>query len=122
MTLLQLGSHNFEKTVLDNPIVFVDFWAQWCGPCRRFAPIFAAAAENNRDFVFAQVNTDEQTELATLFEIRSIPTLMAFREQVLLYAEPGALSPQALNELIHRVRTIDMEEVRRRVAKAGEPT
>ncbi len=117
MPVVDLNKTNFEQTVLDNGIVLVDFWAEWCGPCKRFAPVFDKAAENNPDLKFAKVNTDQEVELATLLEIRSIPTLMVFRDKILLYAEPGALPEQVLNELIHRVRTIDMDEVRRRLAE-----
>jgi thioredoxin 1 len=114
---VELNKTNFERTVLDNGIVLVDFWADWCGPCKSFGPIFDKAAQGNPDITFAKVNTDTETELAALLQIRSIPTLMIFREQVLLYAEPGALPEKTLNELIHRVRTVDMNEVRRRVAE-----
>ncbi len=117
MSIIELDKTNFERTVLENPIVLVDFWADWCGPCKSFAPVFDKAAAGNPDITFAKVNTDVETELATLLQIRSIPTLMVFREKVLLYAEPGALPEKVLNELIHRVRTIDMDEVRRRVAE-----
>lgn len=117
--MVELSLRNFEKTVVDNTIVFIDMWAPWCSPCRRFASVFAGAAQNNPDMTFAKVNTDEQSELAALLQIRAVPTLMAFREQVLLFAEPGVLSPQAFNELIHRVRTIDMDKVRRCVSAAA---
>ncbi len=117
MRTVELNKTNFEQTVLESGIVLVDFWAEWCGPCKRFGPVFDKAAENNPDLTFAKVNTDQETELATLLQIRSIPTLMVFRDKILLYAEPGALPEQVLNELIHRVRTIDMDEVRRRLAE-----
>lgn len=118
MTMLELNKTNFEQVVTGNNIVLVDFWAPWCGPCRTFGPVFENASKAHPDLIFAKVNTDEETELATLLQINSIPTLMIFREQVLLYAEPGALPAALFGELIQRVRDIDMGEVRRRLSEA----
>jgi thioredoxin len=108
---VELTKDNFEKTVNDNPMVIVDFWAPWCGPCRGFAPVFEKASEAHADVVFAKVNTDEQQELAGAFGIQSIPTLMVFREKVILYQEPGALPGQALEQVITQAKAIDMAKV-----------
>ncbi len=98
MATVDLSKDNFEKTVNDNPIVIVDFWAPWCGPCRGFAPVFEKASEAHPDVVFAKVNSEEQQELAAAFNIRSIPTLMVFREKVVLFQQAGALPGQALEQ------------------------
>jgi thioredoxin 1 len=111
-----LGRDDFEEIVSSNEIVLVDFWAAWCGPCRMFAPVFEKASEQHPDVVFAKVDTEVEQELAAGFRIMSIPTLMAFRDQVLLYEQPGALPPAALEELIGKIKDLDMDEVRRQVA------
>jgi thioredoxin 1 len=115
MTTVALTKYDFDETVGTNETVLVDFWASWCGPCRMFAPIFEAASDAHPDVVFGKVDTEAEQELAARFRIMSIPTLMAFRDNVLLYAQPGALPEAALEELIAKVRSLDMDEVRRQV-------
>ncbi len=120
MPTLELTRENFERTVAENPIVIVDFWAPWCGPCRGFAPVFERASETHTDVVFGKVNTDEQQELAAAFDIRSIPTLMLFREQVILFQQAGALPAQALEQLLARAKALDMEKVHAEIAAHGK--
>jgi len=117
---VELNQQNFEQVVSGNDMVVVDFWAPWCAPCRAFAPTFEAASERHADVVFAKLNTEEQEEIAAAFNIRSIPTLMFFRERVILYAEAGALSPPMLEEVLKAAKSVDMEEVRREIAAQGE--
>ena len=111
MPTVELTKQNFEKTVTENPMVIVDFWAPWCGPCRGFAPVYEKASEAHTDVVFAKVNTDEQQELAGAFNIRSIPTLMVFREKVILFQQAGALPGQALEQMITEAKALDMAKV-----------
>jgi thioredoxin 1 len=111
-----LTKENFDAVVSGDGVVLVDFWAEWCGPCRRFAPVFEAAAERYPDIVFAKVDTEAQPELSAAFDISSIPTLMVVRDGVILYAEPGALPPAALEQLIGQAVEVDMQDVRRRLA------
>ncbi len=115
MATIELTAANFTDHVEKDDILLVDFWASWCGPCRQFAPIYEAASEKHDDIVFGSVNTEEQQELAGAFRVTSIPTLMVFREQVLIYAQPGALPEQALEQMIDAVRKLDMDDVRRQL-------
>jgi thioredoxin len=115
MATVELTKDNFKQTISDNDIVIIDFWAEWCGPCRSFAPTFEAASEKHDGVCFAKVNTEEQQELAAAFNVRSIPTLMVFREQVILYAEAGALPPAALDQIVEQVRGLDMDAVRKEI-------
>jgi thioredoxin 1 len=114
---LALTKDSFKDTIEKGGIVFIDWWAEWCGPCKAFAPVYEKVAEANPDITFAKIDTDKEQELAAAFGIRSIPTLMIFRDGIPLFAQPGALPQQALEELVEKVRALDMEEVRRSIAE-----
>lgn len=116
MATMEMTAQDFEETITTNDIVVIDFWAPWCGPCRSFAPIFEKVSDNHTDIVFAKVNTEEEQELAGHFQIRSIPTLMIFREQVILFAEAGMLSEPQLEQVIAKVRELDMAKVQADIA------
>jgi thioredoxin 1 len=118
MAAIEISMQNFKDTIDKDGIVVLDWWASWCGPCRAFAPTFEKASEENPDIVFGKINTETEEQLAGVFEIRSIPTLMVFRDRVLLYSEAGGLPAPALGELLGQVRKLDMDEVRREIAEA----
>jgi thioredoxin 1 len=113
---VELTKDNFEHTVKENAMVIIDFWAPWCGPCRGFAPVYEKASEQHPDVVFGKVNTDQEQELAAGFGIRSIPTLMVFREKVILFQEPGALPANALEQVITQAKSLDMAKVHQEIA------
>jgi thioredoxin 1 len=121
MAVVELTKENFEQVVTSNPTVIVDYWAPWCGPCRGFAPIFERVAEANPDVVFAKVNTDEEQEIGSHFQIRSIPTLMVFREQIIVFSQPGALPQKALEQIVEKAKAIDMDELRKQIAQQEHP-
>ena len=120
MATLELNTDNFQPTINNNATVIVDFWAPWCAPCRAFAPTFEAASEKRSDIVFAKVNTEAQQEIAAAFSIRSIPTLMVFRDQIIIYSEPGSLPATAFDGLIDQVMALDMDMVRAQIAEQEE--
>jgi len=115
MAVVELNRDNFEKTVTESGFVIVDFWAPWCGPCRSFAPTFEKVSEEFPDIVFAKVNTEEEHEIAAHFQIRSIPTLMMFRDQIIIFSQPGALPESMFREIIQKASELDMAKVRREI-------
>jgi thioredoxin 1 len=119
MATVELTDDTFEQTVKDNDIVLVDFWAEWCGPCRMFAPIFEASSEQHPDVVHAKLDTEAQQRIAAAAGITAIPTLMAFREGVMVFNQAGALPAPALEQLVEAVKGLDMDDVRRQIAAAG---
>ena len=117
MAVVELTKENFEQVVTSNSTVIVDYWAPWCGPCRGFAPVFESVAEANPDVVFAKVNTDDEQEIAAHFQIRSIPTLMVFREQIIVFSQPGAMPKGPLEQVVAKAKSLDMDEVRKQIAQ-----
>ncbi len=124
MAAVALTKDNFEQTIKDNTFVIVDFWAPWCGPCRNFAPVYDKVSADHADIVFGKVNTEEEQDLAAHFQIRSIPTLMIFRDQVIIFAQPGAVPEQSFRQLLTKAQDLDMDEVRSQIAEqqAGTTT
>ena len=117
MAAIELTKDNFQDIIENNAVVLIDFWASWCGPCQSFGPVFEAASEKNPDMVFAKVNTEEEMELAAHFQVRSIPMLAIFKEQIMVFAQPGALPASSLDQLIEQVNDLDMDKVRADIAE-----
>jgi len=117
MATVEITKENLQETIANNAIVIIDFWAPWCGPCKSFAPVYDAVSEKHGDVVFAKVNTEDEQELAASFQIRSIPTLMIFRDQIAIFSQAGMLPESALEEVISKTRELDMDQVRKEVAE-----
>jgi len=122
MAVVELNKENFEQTIKDKDFVVVDFWAPWCGPCRSFAPVYDKVSEDHEDIVFAKVNTEDEQEIAGHFQIRSIPTLMIFREQIIIFAQPGALPEGSFRQLLDKAKDLDMVEVRKQIESQEQAT
>jgi len=120
MAVLELTQQNFEATVTGNKLVIIDFWAPWCGPCKSFAPVFEAASEQHPDVVFAKINSDDEQALAGHFGIRSIPTIMLFREEIVVFMQPGALPASGLDGVLTQAKALDMDQVRRDIAERDQ--
>jgi len=120
VAVVELTKDNFEQTINDNDFIIVDYWAPWCGPCRSFAPTFSKVSEEFPNVVFAKVNTEEEQEIAAQFGIRSIPTLMIFRDNVIIYSEAGALPEGSFRELVAKAAELDMDDVRRQIAESQQ--
>ena len=118
MATVDVTKENFEEIVTKNSLVILDFWAAWCGPCKAFAPAFEAASEKYPDVVFGKINTEEQQELAGHFQIRSIPNVMLFRDQIVLFSQPGAMPPAGIDSVIEQAKALDMDKVRAEIAEA----
>ncbi|MCG6863581.1 MAG: thioredoxin [Chromatiaceae bacterium] len=122
MAVVELSKDNFEQTIKDKDFVVVDFWAPWCGPCRSFAPVYDKVSEDHDEILFAKVNTEDEQDIAAHFQIRSIPTLMIFREQIIIFAQPGALPEGSFRQLLDKAKGLDMVEVRRQIKAQEQPT
>jgi thioredoxin 1 len=122
MAVVELNKDNFEQTIKEKDFVVVDFWAPWCGPCRSFAPVYDKVSEDHGDILFAKINTEEEQDIAAHFQIRSIPTLMIFREQVIIFAQPGALPEGSFRQLLEKAQELDMAEVRKQIEVQQQDT
>lgn len=118
MAVVELNKDNFEDTINNNSFVIIDFWAPWCGPCKSFAPTFEKVSEEFPDVVFSKINTEDEQEIAAHFQIRSIPTLMIFRDQIIIYSEAGALPEGSFRQLVEQASTLDMDDVRKQIAES----